>query len=226
MELALVTVAALAHRAATGQGQYVDFSMAESLTASIPAALLDYQMSGKLRPPLGNRDVAHAPHTLYRCVGDDAWLAIAVTTDDEWRALCGAIGRPDMADNTAWATAQGRRRDQDAIDAAIGAWAATVSAGDASRTLQDAGVPAAPSLDSLRVYEEPSLREGGYFAPVTTGDGETRLLPGIGWRLAGGPAARLTAAPELGQHNGYVYRDLLGVPESGLADMVERRVVY
>ena len=226
MELALVTVAALTHRAATGQGQYVDFSMAESLTASIPAALLDYQMSGKLRPPLGNRDVAHAPHNLYRCAGEDAWLAIAVTTDDEWRALCGAIGRPDMADNTAWATAQGRRRDQDVIDAAIGAWAATVSVDDAARKLQDAGVPAAPSMDSLQVYEEPSLRAGGYFAPVTTNDGETRLLPGIGWRLAGGPAARLTAAPTLGQHNGYVYRDLLGVPESEFADMVERRVVY
>ena len=226
MELAMVTMAALAHRAATGEGQYVDFSMAEALTASIAPALLDYQMSGKLREPMGNLDLAHSPHYLYRCAGDDEWVAIAVTSADEWRALCRVMGRSDLADVPAYARAGGRRRDRQAIDAAIGAWTAGRSAEDAARTLRDAGVAAAASRNSLQVYEDESLRQGGYFTPVTTGDGETRLLPGIGWRFADGPLARLTAAPALGQHNDYVYRELLGLAEAEFATMVEERVIY
>ena len=153
MELAMVTVAALAHRASTGQGQYVDFSMAEALTASISAALLDYQMSGRLREPLGNLDSAHSPHDLYRCAGDDEWVAIAVTSKDEWRALCRAIGRGELADDPAYATADGRRRGRQAIDAAIGAWTANLKADDAAQFLRDAGVAAEPSRNSLQVYE-------------------------------------------------------------------------
>lgn len=226
MELAMVTVAALAHRAATGRGQYVDFSMAEALTASIAPALLDYQMSGMLRQPMGNLDLVHSPHDLYRCAGDDEWVAIAVTSVDEWRALCRVMGRGDVADLPAYARAGGRRRGRQAIDAAIGAWTADRSAEDAARVLRDAGVAAAASRNSLQVYEDDSLRRGGYFAPVTTGDGETRLLPGIGWRFADGPQARLTAAPALGQDNEHVYRELLGVTETEFATMVEEGVIY
>ncbi len=226
MELAMVTVAALVHRAATGLGQYVDFSMAEALTASIAPALLDYQMSGRLREPLGNLDPVHFPHDLYRCAGDDEWVAIAVTSMDEWIALSRAIGRRELADDPAYATAGGRRRDRQTIDAAIGAWTATQGADDAARILQHASVAAERSRNSLQVYEEESLRRGGYFAPVTTGDGETRLLPGIGWRFAGGPPARLTAAPRLGQHNEYVYRKLLGVAEPDYTAMVDEGIIY
>ena len=226
MELAMVTVAALAYRAATGQGQYLDFSMAEALTASIAPALLDYQMSGKLRQPMGNLDLAHSPNDLYRCAGDDEWVAIAVTSDDEWRALCRVIGRYDLAGNPTYARVGGRRRAQAEIDAAITFWTEGRGAEDAARILRDAGVPAAPSRNSLQVYEDESLKLGGYFTPVTTGDGETRLLPGIGWRFADGPPARLTAAPSLGQHNEYVYRRILGLAEKEFATMTEQGVIY
>ena len=226
MELAMVTIAALTHRAATGQGQYIDFSMAEALTASIAPALLDYQMSGKLREPMGNLDLAHSPHDLYHCSGDDEWVAIAVTSTTEWRMLCGVIGRSDLADDPSYARVSGRRRSRRVVDAAISSWTEGHSAEDAARILRDAGVPAAPSRNSLQVYEDESLRQSGYFTPVTTGDGGTRLLPGIGWRFAGGPGARLTAAPSLGQHNEYVYRVLLGVAEAEFSAMVEEGVIY
>ncbi len=226
MELAMVTVAALAHRAATGQGQYVDFSMAEALTASIAPALLDYQMSGRLREPMGNLDLAHSPHDLYRCAGDDECVAIAVTSADEWRALCDSIGRTDLAGDPAYARVGGRRQDREAIDATISAWTAGRSAEEAAQTLRASGIPAAQSRNSLQVYDDETLRQGGYFTPVVTGGGETRLLPGIGWRFAGGPQARLTAAPSLGQDNEYVYQGLLGVGEAEFSEMVEEGVIY
>ena len=226
MELAMVTVAALNHRAVTGQGQYVDFSMAEALTASIPAALLDYQMSGQAREPMGNRDAVHAPHDVYRCEGNDRWIAVAVTTGEEWRALCEVIGRPDLASNPAYETAEGRREHQDCIDAAISAWTTEHDVFEAMRLLQGAGVPAGPSQNSSQVFKDSQLGEGGYFTRVTTGDGRSRRLPGIGWRMEGGPEPRLTAAPTLGQHNAFVYGELLGLPDAVVSHMVQEKIIY
>ncbi|MCI0437957.1 MAG: CoA transferase [Chloroflexi bacterium] len=226
MELALATVAALNHRAMTGQGQYVDFSMAEALSASIPEAILYYQMNGSLKQPQGNRDDWYAPHAAYRCKGDDCWVAIAVTNGDEWRALCRAIGRPDLAADAKLADAGGRRERQEEIDAAITDWTLRHEDYEATRLLQRAGVPSAPSLDISRVFADPQLREGGYFAPVQTSDGALRDLPSLPWRFEGEEPPRMVGAPVIGQHNDYVYRELLGLSEADISQLVEQQIIF
>jgi crotonobetainyl-CoA:carnitine CoA-transferase CaiB-like acyl-CoA transferase len=226
LELAMVTVAALNHRALTGAGQYVDVSMAEALSASIPEAILDYQMNGSLPEPQGNRDPSVAPHGVYPCQGADRWIAIAVTSDTEWQALCRAIERPDLAADSRLAAAAGRRQYQDELDAAISAWAQQRQDEAAMQHLQAAGVAAGPSLDIARVYHNPQLREGGYLTPIQTHDGEIRVLPGLPWRFAGLAAPSITAAPVLGQHNTYVYQELLGLSETEVARLVDEQIIY
>jgi benzylsuccinate CoA-transferase BbsF subunit len=226
MELAMITVAALNHRAVTGVGQYVDLSMAEALSASIPEAILDYQMNGKVPAPQGNRDTWDAPHGVYHCAGADRWIAIAVTNDTEWQALCRVIDRPDLAADPRLVTAAGRRQYQDELDAAITAWTRQHRDYAAMHRLQAAGVPAGPLLDILRVYHDPQLRQGGYLMPLQTSDGETRELPGLPWRFAGLEAPRIIAAPVLGQHNAYVYQELLGLSAAEVARLVEQQVIY
>ncbi|MYC07772.1 MAG: CoA transferase [Chloroflexi bacterium] len=226
MELAMIATAALNHRAATGEGNYIDFSMAEALTASLPEALLDYQMNDRVPQPMGNADTHHAPHNVYRCKGDDRWLAIAVRTDDEWCRLCTIIGRPDLADDISLSGAHGRRDHAALIDAAITEWTRKHDDYDAMQILQDAGISAAPYLDPQRVFTDSQLREGGFFTALTTSDGERRDLPALGWRFDGGPAPRITAAPVLGQHNAYVYGELLGLSDDEIHDLIERQIIY
>ncbi len=226
LELAMMTVAALNHRAVTGEGQYVDFSMAEALSATIPEALLDYQMNGAVPAPQGNRDTWDAPHGVYPCQGEDHWLALAVTTDAEWQALCHVIERPDLAADASLRTAAGRRRQHAALDDAITAWTHTQDDYVAMHRLQAAGVPAGPSLDIARVYHDPHLRQSGYFTPLQTSDGVTRTLPGLPWRFANLEPPRVTAAPVLGQDNDYVYRDLLGLSAAEMTRLVEAQVIY
>ena len=226
MELAMITVAALHHRAVTGAGQYVDFSMAEALSASIPEAILDYQMNLTVPAPHGNHDAWDAPHGVYHCQGDDRWIAIAVTNDVEWQALCRVIDRPDLAADPRLVTAAGRRQHQDGLDAAITAWTRGYPDYEAMHHLQAAGVPAGPSLDIARVYHDPQLRAGGYLTPLQTSDGETRELPGLPWRFEGLEPPHITAAPVLGQHNAYVYHELLGLSEAEIARLVEEQVIY
>ena len=226
MELAMVAAAALNHRVVTGEGNYVDFSMAEALTASIPEALLDYQMNDRVPEPMGNADSQHCPHNVYRCKGSDRWVAIAVTSDEEWRSLCSAIGRSDLSEDAALADTNGRRRHQRRIDAAISEWTVQREDYEAMHLLQDAGVPAAPYLSPERVFTDPQLREGGFFTTRTASDGEQRDLPALGWRFDGGPAPRITAAPVLGQHNDYVYSELLGLSSEEVAHLVDEQIIY
>ena len=112
------------------------------------------------------------------------------------------------------------------LDAAITAWSERVEDYEAMRTLQEAGVPAGPSLDVGRVLEEPQLRETGYFTERQTSDGETRDLPGLPWRSDQWPEERVAAAPVLGQDNDYVYRELLGLSEPEVERLVREQVIY
>ena len=252
MELAMVTVAALNHRAVTGDGQYIDFSMAEALTGGISEALLDYQMNGRVKEPAANGDDWHAPHNVYHCKGTDRWVAIAVTTDDEWRALCEVIGRPDFASDGRLSTVDGRKAQSRAIDEAITAWTLQHEDYEAMEVLQRAGVVAGPYLEPPRVFHDPQLREGGYFTAHRTSDGQMRDLPGLGWRFADTRTeapdasghsinrcednssqdsgadvdAYSTAAPVLGQHNEYVYEELLGLTQEDVGRYIEKQIIY
>ena len=226
MELAMVAAAALNHRVVTGEGNYVDFSMAEALTASIPEALLDYQMNDRVPEPMGNTDHHHAPHNVYRCKGDDRWLAIAVTNYEEWRTLCGVIGRHDLSDDVALTDTKGRSEQQKRIDAAITAWSQQHDDYEAMRILQEAGISATPYLSPQRVFTDPQLREGGFFTTLIASDGKQRDLPALGWRFEGGPEPRITAAPVLGQHNDYVYGELLGLSDDEVAKFIEEQIIY
>ena len=182
MELAMITVAALNHRLETGTGQYVDFSMAEALSASLPEALLDFQMNGNEPVPLGNRDRNFTPHGVYRCAGDDRWIAVEVHTTEQWKSLCKVIGRRDLGVDSSLDTADGRKAREDELDRAIGAWTVELDDSEAFHILQSAGVPCGLSLDMGRLHAEPQLNEGGYLksksSTRTAGSEFSRRCPG------------------------------------------------
>jgi benzylsuccinate CoA-transferase BbsF subunit len=183
-------------------------------------------MNGAVPAPHGNRDAWDAPHGVYPCQGDDRWIAIAVTHDMEWQALCRVLERPDLAADARLLAAAGRRQHQDELDAAITTWTQCQQDYVAMHLLQAAGVPAGPSLDIARVYHDPQLREGGYLRPLQTSDGETRELPGLPWRFVDLEPPHITAAPVLGQDNMYVYHELLGLSEVDIARLTEAQVIY
>jgi benzylsuccinate CoA-transferase BbsF subunit len=226
LELAIVAVAALTHRTDTGRGQYIDFSMAEALSASIPSALLDFQMNRKVPEPMGNRDDRLAPHGVFQCKGTDRWVAIAVTSDEEWCALCRLIEKPDLAENPAYATAESRQAHEDQLSSMITDWTLELEDYQAMKLLQDAGIPSGPSLDIGRVFDDPQLRSGDYFTRLQTSDGEQRDLPGLPWRFDGALQPKQAAAPVLGQHNEYVYHELLGLSKPELRRLEEEQILY
>ena len=195
-------------------------------SAALPGAILDYQMNDRVPELMGNRDALYAPHGVYHCAGSDRWVAIAITNDEEWNSLYHLIQRPDLGVDPRFASLEGRRKYQDDLDAAISQWTIQYEDYEAMRLLQDAGVPSGPSLDIGRVFYESQLRDSGYLKPLQMRDGELRDLPGLPWRFDGVEGPNLTEAPVLGQHNEYVYQELLGLSVDETNRLVEERAIY
>ena len=203
-------MAALLHRRRTGEGQYVDLSLAENFLPFIGEALMDYAMNGRVQTTLGNHHHAFAPHNCYRCRGEDAWINITVTTDREWEALCRVMGDESLAADPRFCRSSDRWRRQDEMDRRIESWTRGHDPVDLMRRLQAAGVPAGAVMDERMCFADPHLRERGFFAELDHPDAGKHQYPGAAWKMSGTPLRVERPAPCLGQHNEYVYKELLG----------------
>jgi crotonobetainyl-CoA:carnitine CoA-transferase CaiB-like acyl-CoA transferase len=214
--MAFAIAASLHNRRSSGEGRHVDFSMAEALIWTMPGPLIDYQRTGNLPERAGNDHPTHAPHGVYRCAGDDAWLAIAVTSDEQWRALCGAVG--GLAGASLAELPEDERRARGAeIDAALAAWTAPLDAHAAATALRAAGVPVTATLARDDLFADPHLRERGFYRPVIDPEGVERMLPGLPWREATVDAITPRPAPALGGDTDDILRRVLGMSDAEIA---------
>ncbi len=216
---ALVGAVAMAirQRNRTGEGMYVEIAQRENLTAFVGEYIIDYSMNHELREPIGNRHPSMAPHNRYRCAGEDAWLAIACEDDAQFRALVGTIGQPELADDPRFATATARKANEYDLDPLIEEWTEKHGKYDAMFLLQRAGVPAGAALTVPELMADPHLRERGQWVPVTHPDAGTWELEAPPWLLPRTPGLARLPAPGFAEHNGYVFRELLGMNDDEVA---------
>ena len=152
---AAAILAALVQRQRTGKGQYVDMASQESISVLIGDVILDYVMNHRVQTRRGNRGYRIAPHNCYRCMGEDKWISIAVAADEEWKGLCRAMERPDLAEEDRFSTVEDRYKNQDELDRIISDWTRDKDNYDLTARLQAAGVAAAPTLSSEGLFKDP-----------------------------------------------------------------------
>jgi len=225
MELAMITMAAVNHRMMTGEGKYIDYSMAESLTASISPSLLEYQISGQLPKPIGNSAQNEYPHGLYPCLGEDKWIAIRINGTEEWKKLCQVMGENNLLANPDLNSVANRKLARYTIDQAITNWTETQEDFSVMTQLQNLGIEALPSLDISRVYDDPYLHDSGYFATHIK-DGVALELPTVPWDFAIQDCMNLTPAPELGSGNQQIYEELLGLDLPVIKSLMDQEIIY
>ena len=220
---AYAAVVALHHRRRTGEGQFVDVSAVESLTAMLGDCFMEYFVTGRVPERQGARHPEMAPHGLYPCA-DGEWISIAVQSDQEWRALCEAMEQPALA--TRYADAHGRRLNVHELDAMLAAWTRTRSARELGSELQRRGVAAFKSLNAIDLVSDATLWERRFYSHVT--DHAQRSIPIVGapWRMSATPAPIGRAAPNLGEHNDYVLGELLGLSVERRQRLVAEKVIY
>ncbi|MFC1896772.1 CaiB/BaiF CoA transferase family protein, partial [Thermodesulfobacteriota bacterium] len=167
--LAFAALAALHHRSQTGQGQYVDLAQPEALVCLTGDVIMDYTMNGRVRSRDGNYDDIMAPHNCYRCRGEDKWVSIAVSTEEEWTVFCEAMGNPEWANEERFGDMYARWRNRKELDALVEKWTTTHTHYEVMEILQGAGVPAMPCFNSEELFKDRHLKDRGVFAQVMEG---------------------------------------------------------
>ena len=221
----LAVVEALHHRSRTGQGQYIELAMTEALTTLLPEAVAKYTMNGQEDQLVGNRDAEKAPHNVYQCRGDQQWVAISVANDDEWRALCAAVGNEAWATDPRFTSPVSRWEHQSELDILIEGWTREHESYEVMHILQNAGVAAAPVLDSVRLLCDPHLVERGFVAWTDHPEAGRRPMGTVSWSIDGTRPYEYRRAPLLGEHNDYVLGDLLQLDQGEIQRLTEAGVV-
>jgi benzylsuccinate CoA-transferase BbsF subunit len=226
MFVASVILSALLYRRRTGKGQHIDLSQYQAMASLLGPTLLDYLVNGRVQTRTGGRSATAAPHGVYRCKGADRWCVIAVFTDQEWSALCHVMGDPAWACAPRFHTRAGRLQHVDELDRLVATWTTQHTPEEVMQRLQQAGVAAGVVQNARDLLEhDPQLRHRGHYCllnhPVT---GPT-LYMGPAFALSATPAM-LRPAPCLGQHNAYVYGQLLGMSNTDMAQYTREQVFY
>lgn len=209
---AAALMVALLHRQSTGQGQNIDLSQVECMLPLVAGAVIEQSATGQVSSRVGNRHPIHVPHGCFRCAGEDRWIAVSITCDGSWRALCHLLGRPDLAG----LTAQQRRAQETRLEGLISDWTTSRDPDEAMATLQDLGIAAGSVRLPFELDRDPHLVARGFWHRLN------RPFIGMHWQSSSafreGPEAYpiRSTAPTLGQDNDAILGDRLGLDRRAL----------
>lgn len=218
------TLVALHQRERSGRGQIVDSAIYEAVLAMMESLVPEWAVAGYQRERTGPVLPNVSPSNVYPTADGEAVL-IAANQDTVFRRLATVMGRPDLAEQERFATHGARGESMAELDDLIAQWTATRPAEDLLAELAAGGVPAG------RIYRAQDMLDDPHFAArasiVAVAHPQFGELPmqNVFPRLSRTPGAVRHAGPALGEHNTAVYRDLLGLSESELADLAGRGVV-
>jgi len=207
-------LAALDHRRRTGEGCWLDVSQAEAGIQFLAAEVAAAAGSDRRLALAGNRDPRYAPNGVFRCKDEDEWIALTARDDEAWSALAGMIG--GQALDPAFATLDGRRAEEDRLEAIIEDWAMGHSAHDLEARLQGAGVPAHVAARSEDLVADPHLVDRGHWVRLPHPLGGESVVESSRYRLSETPAAYVRPAPHWGRDAHEVLVGILGYDEARL----------
>ncbi|HYD64465.1 CoA transferase [Azospirillum sp.] len=226
LNAALATLAALHRRRRTGQGAHVDVAAREVASSLVGEALLA-AAAGIAVGRMGNEDHWRAPHGLYRSREEDRWISLSVGGDAEWRALARVMGRPDLAADPRYASQPSRHAAREALDGLLAGWCATQGAEAAVEALQAAGVSAHVSWTARDIVGDPHLRRRGAVVEVAECDGGTRAAVGAPARFSRSANPSIErGTPGLGEHEAYVFGELLGLSTAEQRRLIDDAVIH
>jgi crotonobetainyl-CoA:carnitine CoA-transferase CaiB-like acyl-CoA transferase len=218
---AFAVMTALWHRDRTGEGQLIEIAQAENAACMFTQAIMDYSLNGNVQAANGNRDVhGHAPFGVYPTVSpggpetmDDRWISIAIEDDAQWLAFGRAIGRPAWTADARFATNAGRLEHHDELDRLIAGYTAAQDDYELMHRLQAVGVSATPVLEASRMFQDRHLRAREFFKTQTQESSGTYEYVGPLWKMPETPVEYYQPPVMFGEHNDYVYRDVLKVSD-------------
>jgi len=216
---ALAVMTALHYRDDTGEGQYIDLSQLEATTSLLPEELLQYTFNGRVPARSGNRENSKAPCGVYPSRGEDKWIAIAVSTQGEWEAMCRATANTDWLRDERFSTEASRLEHREQLDAEVSQWTREQSAAEAVELLQQAGVPAGVSYSVDELLNDPQLKERNVVVEVPHPKKGKYATYAPFAKFSETPLGVFKHAPMLGEDNEYVFSELLGLSREEIDEL-------
>ena len=223
--MAATVLAALLERDRTGEGQELSLSQLSSTVPLVGLEWMRFRASSMAPERRRNRDPNHCPHGVYPARGDDQWCAIAVRDDAEWEVLCEAMGRRELASDPRFTTLASRKSNEEEVDALVSGWTWERDKWETAELLGDLEIAAAPVEDLHdTLLVDPYMREHYQHVQQPSDLDVDIVIDREAIRFAG-EGRDLRRAPMMGEHNGYVLGDLLGLPQEEIDRLVEDGVV-
>jgi crotonobetainyl-CoA:carnitine CoA-transferase CaiB-like acyl-CoA transferase len=218
LHAAFAAIAALAVRDQTDAGMQIESAMVESALNIAAEMVLEYSQNGVELHRAGNRGPGASPQGVYRCRGDDSWVALALRDDAAWPGLAALIGRPELGRDPALMTQFGRRSQADQIDKLLSDWTAQRTVSNAVRALREYGVAASAVVAPPALLDDEHLLARGFWETVEHPVVGSYRCTGMPFTFVGRPRrwAR-TPPPMYGQHTTEVLTGLLGLTDDDLA---------
>lgn len=222
---ALTVMGAIRHRNRTGHGQYIELAMLEGEMQLIAPALMDVMMNERSPNRTGNKHERFAPQGVYRCKGDNEWVAITVRTDLEWQSLAELIGKPEVGKDRRFLDLNGRQTYHDDIDELLGAWTSTITPQEAETTLQGAGIPAGALLNLNEAFSHPQFQHRNTLVHVDHPEMGTFPHTRTAWKSKNENEGVAGPAPTFGNANNYVLNELLNFSADEQQELKDRKIV-
>jgi len=217
---AVAILAAIDYRRRTGKGQYIDVSQYEASLHFMAPLILDYVVNQRVAMRMGNRYAYAAPHGAYRCRGEDRWCAIAVFTDEEWQNFGKVIGNPAWTTNPKFSTLSARKENEDELDGLVEEWTINHSPEEVMTMMQVAGVAGGVLQTGEDLMEhDPQLRNRHFFRELDHPEIGKYRIRGPSFVLSKSPC-EVRRAPLLGEHNEYAFKEILGMSDEEITELL------
>lgn len=221
----VAALAALRKARRTGEGCYIDFSQTEALLGTLRPYLLDAQLHQRQPPTLGNRSKEMAPHGIFPARGKDAWLTLAVRDDEEWAALARVAFEEAWTQDPRFSSAQRRLEHVAALDEAISNWTQRRDRDELVKRLRAERIAASPVLSIEEMWRDPHLAARGIKFRVELPFYGPEDLFRAPWIFSDLEPKISRCGPMTGEHNEFVFGEILGLSRKERAELESAGVI-
>lgn len=225
MHMAIGILAALQQRNSSGKGQEVEVSMQDSVANIMRISLRDHQRLGGVQARTGNQLGKNVPGSTYPCApgGRNDYIYI-FAQQQMWKAFANAIGRPDIIEDSRYATPESRWDNRETLNAIIEGWTRQKTKYEAMRILGDAGVPSGACQDTGEILEDPHLKEREMIIDIDYPPRGKYKTVGCPIKLSDSPAD-IKRPPTLGEHTEDLLGKLCGVTPEDFTKLREKGAI-
>ena len=217
-------MSALLHRQRTGQGQFIDLALSEGPVCQIGEHIVAFSRTGTQPLRIGNTHPNHAPYGVYPCSDDDQWIAICVTSDDQWAILQRLMGNSD-GDDSRFASSASRVSHRAELDELVGQWSVKHDSRELTGKLQNLSIAAGAAVNNWQMLEDPHMNQRGFMMDIDEPDLGVKRYPGQAIRLSSTPATKQNPSPQLGEHTRQLLHNLLSMSNAEIDRHAEQGII-